>query len=220
MKAAQDLAARAAAAADRFFVADYSWDRGKGDPVTVRVSLAADGTWRIDVPGGAQGGQSDVSVAWNRQGYYQCSGGATVVCVDISTPDGTVPAEYDPVVQHLFTDWVDEWRDRALPVSVAYAEPLKGSGKDAQCFSLEHNAVAVAVAMPAGVYCLRDDGLITAARSGFGTLKLTSRPQAPEPHISLPGDISDEEPLSTSPPPKPTPKPTKGEKKGKEKPDA
>jgi hypothetical protein len=50
-----DLARRVAAAKDRRFVAAYAWT-GSGAPRTVTVTLAADGTWRVDIPGGAEGG--------------------------------------------------------------------------------------------------------------------------------------------------------------------
>lgn len=205
MKAQSELAGRAAAAKDKHFTADYALTRGDQDPVPVSVSIAGDGTWSVAVPGGASGGQADVTIAWNRQGYFQCVQGRRVVCTDIAREDGSIPGRYDPRVQHVFTDWLDILRDRDVPVSVAYTKALPGAGKESSCYSLERNSVAVAVPIPASVYCLRADGTITAVRSDFGTLRLSGEPAAAAANTKLPGDVVDDTPLSTAPPPKPTP---------------
>src|SRR5688500_12547180 len=51
--AAASLAAKAAAAQDRRYMALYTLDTPGRDQRTVVVTVATDGTWRVDVPGGA-----------------------------------------------------------------------------------------------------------------------------------------------------------------------
>ncbi|HEY1177482.1 MAG TPA: hypothetical protein VGF17_15095, partial [Phytomonospora sp.] len=56
---------------DRKYTASYLWSDDSGER-TVTVLMAEDGTWRVDVPGGALGGGADVSILWTAQGYFQC----------------------------------------------------------------------------------------------------------------------------------------------------
>ena len=220
LEAENDLVVRAAAAVDRHFTADYTLTRDSGDPVTVAVSLAGDGTWQIDIPGGASGGKADVTMVYNRQGYYQCVDAKKTSCMDVTDDDG-IDRRYDPLVPHLFSDWLTMLRDRKLAVSIAYTKRLHGLDKTSSCYSLRHNSIEVGVPVPEGVYCLRADGTITGAHASFGTLLLTGDPAAAPEHITLPADISDDDPLSTKAPPKPskTPEPSKPSKSPSGKPD-
>ena len=64
VEAARDeLAALAAAAQDRHLVAQYVYSRSGKPDRTIVFTSANDGSWRVDVPGGALGGTADVSMA-------------------------------------------------------------------------------------------------------------------------------------------------------------
>ena len=67
------LAALAAAAEDRHLVAQYTLSGADRVSRTVSVTEATDGSWRVDIPGGALGGLADVAVAQTRDGVFQCS---------------------------------------------------------------------------------------------------------------------------------------------------
>ena len=190
-----DLARRVAAAKDRRFVAAYAWT-GSGAPRTVTVTLAADGTWRVDIPGGAEGGRSGVSLVGRAEGVYQCS---TSGCVRVARAAGTVPAGVDPKVHHPFTDWPAVLADPHAALSVTAAATLPGvSGT---CFSVEPTTVSIAPPIDPGIFCYGDDGMPTGVRTRFGTLALAG-PPAPAPATAeLAGPVSNGQPLSTSAPP-------------------
>jgi hypothetical protein len=190
-----DLARRVAAAKDRRFVATYAWT-GVGSPRTVTVVLAADGTWRVDIPGGAEGGRSGVSLVGRAEGVYQCT---TSGCVRVARAAGTVPAGVDPKVHHPFTDWPAVLADPHAALSVTSATTLPGvSGT---CFSVEPTTVSIAPPIDPGIFCYGDDGMPTGVRTRFGTLALAG-PPAPAPATAeLAGPVSNGQPLSTSAPP-------------------
>lgn len=213
-KAASELAGRAAAAKDKHYTAEYKLTRGNkkdAEPVTVKVAVATDGTWRIDIPGGAEGGKSDVTLAWNRQGYYQCTDKKESTCISIADAADDVPKKYDPVIQHVFTDWLDILLNHNAPLSTAFTKALPGAAKGT-CYSLKRNSVNVAAPLPTSVYCVTADGTITAVRSSFGRLELASKLRDASPNTTLPADTGDDEPLGTSPPPSPKPSPSKSGK--------
>ncbi|MGH8877908.1 MAG: hypothetical protein ACRD0P_11280 [Stackebrandtia sp.] len=208
--AAGELAGLAAAAKGRTYSATYELTRPKGEPVDVVVELAADDRWSVEIPGGAHGGKADVIIARNRETYVQCVEAKRDRCVPIDTEDGDIPAEIDPVVQHVFTDWLDVMLNRSSPVSVARAKDLKGS--DGDCYWLERNSVAVSAPIPNGVYCLRSDGYVTGVKAEFGLLRLAGEPQPAPAKVKLPDTDDDATPLGTSPPPKPSPSKSKKKK--------
>jgi hypothetical protein len=70
--AAGRLAALAATAQDRTYVATYTLTSPGRTRRTVLVVVATDHTWRVDVPGGALSGAADVSVVRTNDGIYQC----------------------------------------------------------------------------------------------------------------------------------------------------
>lgn len=184
------LAGLAAAAKDRRMTAFYTL-RVPGRPDrTVAVTLAADGTWRVDIPGGVHGGAIDIGVASTPAGLFQCAlptatgpGG----CVKVAGRDGTLPSANDPRLWRVFTEWRDVLTDRRAPLSVAVATPPEGG--TGECYSVELTAASLAAPVDPGVYCYAPDGTLTTARSGFGTLLLASAPGAAPPSVSLPAPV-------------------------------
>jgi hypothetical protein len=166
--------------------------------------LAADGTWRVDIPGGALGGALDVAVIGLRDALYECVLGPASSCVKAAPPDGNLPVAADPRVELVFTDWLDVFTDRRAAVSVAPAQPLPGARGD--CYSLEPTAVSLTGPVDPGIYCYADDGTLTAARAGFGTLMLSTAVGPAPPTLTLPVPIVPGPPPNTAaPPPPPTP---------------
>ena len=201
------LAGLAAAAKDRRFAAGYAFTQAGRPPRTVTVVLAADGTWRVDVPGGALGGQADIAVANERDGLYQCQLGTSAVlatgCVRVGS---ALSAAVDPRVQHPFTDWLDVLTDRQAALSVAPA-PAVGAARGT-CFSVEPTAAALVAPIDAGVYCFDTDGTLTAARWALGTLVLSTGVSPAPPTAVLPGPIVPGAPLPTAAPPSPSASPS------------
>jgi hypothetical protein len=198
------LLARVAAAQDKRYGATYTLrKKGKKDR-TITVELANDGSWLIEVPGGARGGTRDVAIAGNSDGVYQCVLGGRASCVQVAKPGGKVPGAYDPRVQHPFTDWLDVLIDTRAALSVAADSSLPVPRGD--CFSVESNSVAMAPPMEAGVYCFDEEGVLTGARFSVGALVLSGGVEKPRTSIKLPGPVTAGRPMPTSPPP---PKPSK-----------
>jgi hypothetical protein len=187
LDARTQLAGLAAAAKDRRFRAGYTYQPGSGAARTVTVVLAADGSWRVEVPGGALGGQVSLTLAGNRDGLFQCrTSGASRACV--RAPDGSFPAWADPRVQHPFADWLEPLTDRQAALSVAPAPLLAGA--QGTCFSVEGNTAALAAPVDPGTYCYDADGTLTGAKAGFGTLVLAT-PLSPAPAtIDLPAPVT------------------------------
>jgi hypothetical protein len=206
------LAARAAAAQDRHLIAFYRLTSPDQPARTVSVTKAVDGTWRVDIPGGALGGTADVSVAATRDGLYQCALPSAAhpdpaTCVRVAAADGRLKAANDPRVQHPFTDWLDVLTDRQAALAVSTAKSLTGVG--GACFSVESNSASLSAPLDLGIYCFAPDGTLTGAALGFGTLVLTGTPSAGPATISLPGPVAAGAPLSMqTPPPSPSDSPS------------
>lgn len=209
--AAGELAGLAAAAKGREYSAVYEYTRPKREPVEVTVDMAAGDRWSVEVPGGAQGGKADITIARDRDTYLQCVDAKPDVCAPIEVKDEAIPAKIDPVVQHVFTDWLDVFLNRSSPISVARTDRIKGV--KGQCFWLERNSVTVSSPVPNGVYCLRTDGIITAVKADFGLLRLDGEPRPAPSKLKLPDTDDEATPLATSPPPKPKPSKSKDKKK-------
>jgi hypothetical protein len=185
-----DLAARAALAQDHRFAALYTLDRD-GRQRSVVATVATDGSWRVDVPGGALGGTADVSIVQTRDGVFSCAlpsaaGPVAGGCVRVADPDKRVPREYDPKVERVFRQWLSVFTDRRSPLSVVPAAPLKGS--QGSCFSIDSISASLKAPVDVGIYCYADTGLLTAARVNYGTLTLVSVAAAP-PTVDLPGPV-------------------------------
>lgn len=194
-----ELARRVAVAKDRRFTASYSWT-GSGSQRTVTVTLATDGTWRVDIPGGAQNGRTTVSMVGRADGVYQCSAGGG--CVRVARAAGTVPSGVDPKVHHPFTDWAATLADPAAALSVTTA-PLLQNVQGA-CFSVEPTTVSIAPPIEPGIFCYGDDGMPTGFKTKFGTLTLVGAPGPAPATADLAGPVSNGAPLNTSAPPAPT----------------
>ncbi|MGW4497049.1 hypothetical protein ACWENR_00275 [Micromonospora sp. NPDC004336] len=204
MDAARDeLAALAAAAQDRHLVAGYTLRASDAPDRTVMVTRATDGTWRVDIPGGALGGTADVSFAATADGLYQCALPSATrpeppSCVRLGDPDDAVPRRLDPRVQHPFTDWLDVLTDRRAPLAVSPAEPLPGAA--GACYSVETTSASINAPLDVGIYCYDRDGTPTAVRTVAGTLVLAAPPAPAPATVQLAGPVVDREPLGTAAP--------------------
>ncbi len=202
-QARAQLAARAAAAQDRRMVATYRLSKPDQPDRTVLVTLATDRTWRVDVSGGALGGTAGVSVARTKDGLYQCALPSVdqVVqagCVRVGGPDARLGSAYDPRVQHAFTDWLAVLTDQRAALAVSLARPA--DGVPGACYSVESSSASLAAPVDLGVYCYAEDGTLTGATLGFGTLALDGSPAAAPATVSLPGPVVSGDPLPTATP--------------------
>lgn len=201
------LAAVAAVALDRSYAALYALEDGSGPARNVVATVGADGTWKVDVAGGALGGSADVSIVSTAAGVFQCSGATTVNptatgCVKVAEPGKRVPKAYSPRVERLFRQYLDVFTDRQSGLSVAQVNPLNGA--QGTCYSVDSVQAALAAPVDVGIYCYADDGLLTAARVGYGTIKLVSQVAGP-PTVQLPGPQSGTPAMGTGQPSASTP---------------
>lgn len=192
------LAARAAAAQDLHQVASYRLHTQDRPDRTVTITSAKDGTWRLDVPGQALGGTVDIALVSTAAGLYQCAL-PEAGCVRVSR----VSASFDPKLQHLFTDWLQVFMDRDAALAVSAADALPGT--PGTCFAVDSSAVSVKAPLDAGIFCYADDGTLTGARTGVGTLSLMGTPSDGPSSVTLPGAIKAGQPLPNASPPAPSP---------------
>jgi hypothetical protein len=204
------LAGLAAAAKDQRYVATYTLSSPNRPNRTVTVAFAIDGTWVVAIPGGALSGLADVAM-YHSGTTYQCllgpAAGTTGARPDLGplTPSCAAIAELtaatDPLVHHIFTDWIDALLDRATALSVA-ASALPGAS--GSCYSVESTSTALAPPVDPGIYCYGDDGILTGARLGFGTIVLAGTVEAAPPSVALPAPVVARPPLPVTAPPPPT----------------
>ncbi|MEV4710395.1 hypothetical protein [Micromonospora sp. NPDC049374] len=201
--ARDELAALAAAAQDRHLVARYTFRAdGAADRLVVFTS-ANDGSWRVDVPGGALGGTADITLAAIADGLFQCGLPSAArpepaSCVRLGERDDTLPRRLDPRVQHPFTDWLDVLTDRRAPLAVSPAmAPADATGS---CYSVETTAASINPPLDVGIYCFDADGTPTAVRAAFGTLTLAAPPEPAPGTVQLPGPVVEGEPLGMAAP--------------------
>ncbi|MGV9216272.1 hypothetical protein ACTFTM_30845 [Micromonospora sp. RB23] len=203
-----ELAALAAAAQDRHLVAQYVFSRSGQPDRTIVFTSANDGSWRVDVPGGALGGTADVSLAATSDGLFQCALPSTghpepARCVRLGDRDDAIPRRLDPRIQHPLTDWLDVLTDRRAPLAVAVATTPKGL--TGTCYSVESTSASLNAPVDVGIYCYDPDGTPTGARTDAGTLRLAAPPGAAPAAVQLAGPVVDAEPLDTAAPPTPDP---------------
>jgi hypothetical protein len=208
-QARAQLAGLAAAAQDRTLAATYVLSVAGRPARTVAVWLAADGSWRVDIPGGALGGTADVSVARTGAGLFQCAlpSGETAgasTCARIGGTTARLGAGVDPQVQHPFVDVRSVLTDPGAPLSVSTSAPLPGV--TGSCYSVETTTASVVAPLDVGIYCYDTDGTLTGARLAYGTLLLAGPPVAAPAAVDLPGPVTPAPPLgmATSPPPSPS----------------
>ena len=189
--ARDELAALAAAAQDRHLVAQYVYSQAGQPDRTIVFTSANDGSWRVDVPGGALGGTADVSIAATADGLFQCalpSAGHTgsASCVRLGDRDDAIPRRLDPRVQHPFTDWLDVLTDRRAPLAVAPANAPEGL--TGTCYSVESTSASLNAPLDVGIYCYDHDGTPTGVRTGAGHAAAgRCRPARHRPPCSWPG---------------------------------
>lgn len=205
---ADRLAGLVAAAADRHYTATYDWTPAGSSRRQITVTLADDGSWRLDVPRAGLGGGKDVSVAGTPAGVYQCGLGDDPSCVKVAAPGGRVPARYDPRIETLFTHWTGTLGDRGAALSVDTAPRLSGVSAGS-CFSIEPTAASLSSPVPSGIYCLDADGTVTGARLGIGTLVLSGTPAPAPKTVKLAGPVTGGHAVpTTSPSPSPSKSPS------------
>ncbi|WIM96279.1 hypothetical protein ACTOB_008463 [Actinoplanes oblitus] len=185
-----EFAGLAASALDRRYAALYTFTGRDGVPRRVVATVANDGSWRVDIANGALGGTADVSIVRNQNGVYQCTvsmSGTPVTpgCVHVAEKGEKVPRRYDPQVQRLFRQWLTVFTDRDSALSVAAVQPLDGAQGGA-CYSVDSTSASLDAPVDVGVYCYSADGLLTAARVGFGVLQLVKQVGAPAT-VQFPG---------------------------------
>jgi hypothetical protein len=201
--ARDDLAARGALALDKPYAGLYSLDDGTG-PRDVVATTGVDGTWRVDVSRGVQGGTMDVSIVSTAAGVYQCTVATaanpiTPACTKVADKGKRVPKKYSPRVERLFRPALAVFTDRQSALTVTEVPPL--SGAKGTCYSVDSISASLDPPVDVGIYCYAGDGVLTAARVGLGVLKLVSQVAGP-PTVPLPGPETDAVPMSTvSPPP-------------------
>jgi len=205
--AREELAGRAALAQDHAFAGLYSLDDGSGQPRNVVATVGADGTWKVDVSGGAMGGTADVSIVSVATGVYQCTltsptNPITPTCIRIADAGKRVPKAYDPRVERLFRQWLPVFTDRQAALSVSAVQPLSGAQGD--CYSVDSISASLKAPVDIGIYCYAPDGLLTAARVDFGVLKLVSVAAGPAT-VPLPGAEVPGDPMGQTAPPPPPP---------------
>ena len=206
--AARDqLAALAAAAQDRTLTAIYTY-RADNRERSISVTIAQDGSWRVDVPDLALGGTVDISIVRNEIGLFQCAlpsadDAITPRCVQIGDRDAEVPAAIDPQVQRPLVTVRHVLTDQGAPLAVSTAARMPGAG--GSCFAVETTTASVNAALDVGIYCYDADGTLTAARLDYGDLVLAG-PAGPAPAtVAMPGPVTDGRPLGMAAPPTPTP---------------
>jgi hypothetical protein len=209
----EDLAALAALAQDKAYAALYTFDDSNGRERNVVATVGADGTWRVDVGGGALGGTTDVSIVSIAAGVYQCTVASatnpvTPTCVKLAAAGKPVPDQYDPQVERLFRQWLPVFTDPQSALSVTEVAPLDGA--QGTCFSIDSIAASLAAPVDIGIYCYTPDGLLTAARVDFGLLRLVSQaagpatvplpgPEVPGPPMGLDSQPADPQPSGSTP---------------------
>jgi hypothetical protein len=209
------LAALAAAAKDRRYVATYTLATAGRADRTVTAAFGQDGSWVVAIPGGALGGLADIAMYYSGSALHQCVLGPATGTAG-TRPDlgplapgcvavASLGTAEDPRVHHAFTDWIDAFVDRATALSVA-ATTLAGAA--GACFSIESTSAALAPPVDPGVYCYADDGTLTGASTGFGTLLLAGTVAAAPPSVAYPAPVVAGTPLPTSPPPPPATEPS------------
>lgn len=201
---ADRLAGLVAVGQDRGYEATYSYQVYGRPTRSVTVTLATDGSWRVDVPGAGLGGGADIAVAGTSKGVYQCTLGDGGSCTRVAKAGGRVPDRYDPKIEKLFVRWLPRLEDRDAALSVATTSRLHGA--TGTCFSVEPTAASLSSPVPAGVYCLDDNGAVTGARTSLGTLVGTGSPAPAPATVTLPGPAAGGSAVPTaSPSPSPSP---------------
>ncbi|OJF12291.1 hypothetical protein [Couchioplanes caeruleus] len=203
-----ELAARAARAQDHRFAALYTFAAPGESPRSIMATVAADGTWRVDIPHGMLGGTADVAIAETAAGLFQCaipSATNPVVpsCVRVTDRGKRMPKKYDPKVQRVFRQWLPVFTDRQAALSVTAAQPLPGSSGN--CYAVDTISASLSAPVDVGIYCYSDEGLLTAAKVTFGTVTIAGTPAAPPPTVDLPGPVVGGDPMGLASPPPTTP---------------
>lgn len=200
-----DLAARATLALDKPFAALYRLEEGDGQARDVVATSAADGTWRVDVGRGLQGGTTDVSIVSIATGVYQCTVATaanpiTPACTRVAGKGKRVPKKYSPKVERLFRPALGVFTDREAALAVTAVKPLAGA--KGTCYSVDSISASLDAPVDVGIYCYADDGVLTAARIGLGVLTMVSQVAGP-PTVPLPGPDTGAAPMTTAAPPPP-----------------
>jgi hypothetical protein len=109
------------------------------------------------------------------------------VCIRVAKAGGTIPSAYDPVMEHIFTDWLTAMSSRDSAISVFGASALPGSS--GICYSVEPSAASLAPVVDAGIFCFQPDGTLSAVKLAAGSLTLMGTQAPPAPTNALPAPL-------------------------------
>ena len=176
---------------------------------------ANDGSWRVDVPGGALGGTADVSMAGTADGLFQCAlpsaGHAeSASCVRLGDRDDAIPRRLGPpgpAPAHRLAGRAHR------PTRAAWRSPRPTApeGLTGTCYSVDSTSASLNAPLDVGIYCYDEDGTPTGVRTGSGTLRLAAAPGPAPATVQLAGPVVvDREPLDTAAPPTPDPSESPG----------
>jgi len=219
MDAADKLAGLAAAAQDQKFVAAYTFRvHGKPDR-TVVTSVAQDGTWSVNVPGGALSGGVDVSIVGVKDGIYQCvlGGSATTLApapsvAPVSPSPSAAPsspprparitapacvrvaAANKPVPSRYDPRMEHPFTDWLAVLSsrnapISVFAAQPVAGSSGTCFSVEPSAASLAPVVEAGIFCFLPSGVLTSMTLADASLTLVGTPAPGAPTNTLPGPV-------------------------------
>lgn len=192
--AADELATRAAAGLAATYTATYRL-AAPGKPV-VDVRIYRDpARYRVDL---VTGPSTAILIGTDTASYSCQVAGAKRTCFQVATGGQPLPTLFDPGVQHLVTDYLAALsRDRGgYQVARAGTTAAGAAGVPAgQCFTVAPLAAAQPPVVPAGRYCLSENGVPTQA--GFPSGALTLQAVAGPPAATL-----------FAPPASPTPLPS------------
>ena len=209
VEAARDeLAALAAAAQDRHLVAQYVYSRAGQPDRTIVFTSANDGSWRVDVPGGALGGAATSrwpprstgcsSAPCRRSAGRSRRAAYASVTATTRSRAGRPP---DPASAHRLAGRAHR------PARAVGGGPGQRAGGRHRHLLLGgvHFGVAQRPA-DVGIYCYDRDGTTTGVRTGAGTLRLAAPPGPAPATVQLAGPVVvDRDPLDTAAPPTPDP---------------
>ena len=170
--AAERLTALATAAVGATYSASYALTAEDGSKASVTTDHLPTG-YRVDIASG----KAVASLIGSSTGTVACqteSGKST--CFSVAGAAQPVPALFDAGVQHVFTDYLGALAKDigSYEVQATEASPAPPPTPPSTCFSVTPSASASSTAVPAGTYCLTEDGVPTVVTYGKANIVLTA----------------------------------------------
>ena len=174
---AAQLSALAREGAGAAYSAAYRLQASSNGAATVQVYRSPTAL-RLDI---VSGGSRAVLVE-NVHGRYSCRlGGGERVCFRVADPGKTLPPEFDPGLQRVFTTYLTDLAANAGQYDVSPAPATDGGGvPSGQCFAVKTGSESATQDRAiTGTYCLSDQGVVTKVSFPSGTLTLQEAGAAP-----------------------------------------